>query len=102
MLNLQLNIRPQTAKRINKILASYDDPESFAQNIIAFQISELKRGILNLQLDLQQFETQYQTPSEDFFQKFSQGELDDSEDFIVWSGLYELLLENEAQLQELS
>lgn len=40
--------------------------------------------------------------SADFYHQFSQGELDDREAFITWAGLYEMLLENEARLQELA
>lgn len=52
MLDFQLNIKPNTAKRLKKIIESYSDQETFAQNVIDYQLSELKRGILNLQLDL--------------------------------------------------
>ncbi len=102
MLDLHLNVQPHTAKRLMKILESYADPESFAQNIIGYQVAELKRGILNLQLDLQEYESQYQMTSAAFYQQFSQGDLDDREAFLTWAGLYEMLRENEARLQELA
>lgn len=102
MLDFHLNIKPNTAKRLKKVIESYSDQEAFAQNIIGYQLSELKRGILNLQLDLREYETQYQMSSADFYQQFSQGALDDSEAFIIWAGLYEMLLENETRLQELA
>ncbi len=35
--------------------------------------------------------------SETFSQQFLQGILDDREDFIIWSGLYELWLSNKKQ-----
>lgn len=53
----------------------------------------------NLQLDLQEFEARYQMSSETFYEQFGQGILDDREDFIIWSGLYELLLGNKNQSQ---
>ena len=56
---------------------------------------------MNLQSDLQEFEAQYQMTTEAFYQQFSQGFLDDREDFIIWSGIYELLLENKNQSQSL-
>jgi hypothetical protein len=56
---------------------------------------------LNLKLDLAALEKQYQMTSKEFYQQFSQGILGDESDFIVWSGLYEMLLQNEANLQEL-
>lgn len=102
MLNLQLQIQPQTEQRLKNILAFTHDQEVFAQNIIAYQIAELKKGILNIRLDLKQFEYQYQLDSEIFYQQFEQGQLEDSEDYLLWAGLYEMLHKNTARLQELT
>ena len=101
MLDLQLEIQSQTAQKLKKIVASYPNSEAFVQNIIAHQIAELKRGILNLQIDLQEYENAYQMTTEAFYDQFTHGDLDDREAFILWSGLYEMLLDNEAKLQEL-
>jgi hypothetical protein len=46
MLNLQLKLRPEIAQRLEKILGYTHDQESFVQNIIAYQITELKKGNL--------------------------------------------------------
>jgi hypothetical protein len=102
MLNLQLQIQPQTEQRLKRILAFTHDQEVFAQNIIAYQIAELKKGILNIRLDLKQFEEQYQLDSEIFYQQFEEGQLEDSEDYLLWAGLYEMLHKNTARLQELT
>ena len=102
MLNLQLEIQPQTEQRLKRILAFTHDQEVFAQNIIAYQIAELKKGILNIRLDLKQFEEQYQLDSDIFYQQFEQGQLEDSEDYLLWAGLYEMLHKNTARLQELT
>jgi hypothetical protein len=101
MLDLHLEIQTKTARRLKKIVESYPDSETFAQNVIAHQIAELKRGSLNLRLDLQEYEDAYQMTTEAFYERFTQGDLDDREVFILWSGLYEMLLDNEAKLQEL-
>ena len=55
MLHLNLNIQPKTAKRLKKILEFARDEETFAQNIITYQIVELKRGILNIKLDMKAY-----------------------------------------------
>jgi chromosome segregation and condensation protein ScpB len=99
--NLQLSIQPQTEEKLKKIFNQVQDAEKFAQNIIAYQISELQKSILNLKLDLLEFEQKYQMSSTEFNQNFSQGLLGDSPDFMIWSGLYELLCQNQTQLQEL-
>ena len=101
MLNLNLNIEPRTEEQLKKILDYTDDQEKFAQNIIAWQIAELKKGILNIRLDIRQFEDRYNMTTEDFYHRFEQGSADDTEDFIMWSGLYEMLCENERRLKGL-
>ena len=53
-------------------------------------------------LDLKQFEEKYQMDTEDFYRKFEQGGLEDSEDNMIWAGLYEMLGENTTRLRELS
>jgi hypothetical protein len=102
MLNLHLNVDPQTARRLKKVLEYSRDEETFAQNVIAYQLAELRRGSLNLKLDLQAFEEKYQISSQNFYEKFSQGKMGDNEDFIIWAGLVEMLDENEKRLQGLA
>ena len=40
--------------------------------------------------------------TEAFYRKFEQGKLEDSEDNMIWAGLYEMLEKNTTRLQELS
>jgi hypothetical protein len=101
MLELKLDVDPQTAQRLRKLLASYPDQEAFAQSIIAYQINELRRANLNLQLDLAQFEEKYRLDSAEFYKQFERGELGDGEDYILWAGLYETLRQNEQKLASL-
>jgi len=97
MLDFHLSVQPKTEERSKIILNSIEDKENFAQSIINDQVARLQRAILNLRLDLKIFEQKYQIKSE----QFSQGILADEEDFIIWSGLYEMLSQNEIQLQKL-
>ena len=101
MLNLNLNVRPQTAQRLRKLLEFSPDEELFAQNIIAYQVAELKRALLNLRLDLKTFEEKYQMGSRAFYEKFCQGKMGDNEDYMLWAGLVEMLESNEKRLQGL-
>jgi hypothetical protein len=101
MLDFHLSVQPKTEERLKIILNSIENEENFAQSIINSQIERLQKAILNLRLDLKAFEQKYQIKSEQFYQEFSQGILADEEDFIIWSGLYEMLSQNEIQLQKL-
>ena len=82
MLDLHSEIQSKTARRLIKIVESYPDSETFAQNVIAHQIAELKHGILNLQLDLQEYEDSYQLTAEVFYDQITEGKLDDREEFM--------------------
>ena len=73
MLDLHLDVHPSTAEKLRRILELSPDQEAFAQSIIAYQVSELKRGILNLRIDLKRFEEKCQLSTEGFYQQFSQG-----------------------------
>ena len=102
MFNLQLHIDPKTEQRLKTILAHTENEETFAQNIIAYQVSELRKSLLNIRLDLQSFEEKYKQSTEAFYQEYEQGLTDDSEDAMLWAGLYEMLRHNERRLQELA
>ena len=102
MFNLQLHIRPQTEQRLKTILAHTQDEETFAQNIISYQINELQKGLLNIRLDLKGFEEKYGQSTEEFYRRYEQGQTDDSEDTMLWAGLYEMLRDNEQRLRELT
>ena len=102
MFNLQLHISPKTEQRLRAILASAQDEEAFAQNIIAYQITELKKAVINIRLDLKEFEKKYNLSSEEFYQKYLQGQSDDSEDAMLWAGLCEILRENERRLCDIA
>lgn len=102
MLHLDLHIQPQTEQRLKKILAFTSDEETFAQNIIAYQVAELHKSALNIRLDLKRFEEKYHQSTEEFYRQFEQGLADDSEDTILWAGLYEMLQDNERRLEEIA
>ncbi len=101
MLNLQLHLQPQTEHRLQQIFHLIPNEEIFAQKFIAYQLAELKKARWNLRLDLRQFENRYQMTTDDFYQQFQTGRLADSEDFLVWAGLAEMLDQTEKQLDEL-
>lgn len=101
MVDLHLELKPKTALKLKRVLDLHPDQETFAQNVITYQITELNKAILNLHLDLKTFEEKYHLTSADFYTQFMQGEMEDCEDYILWAGLYEMLLENQTRLATL-
>jgi hypothetical protein len=49
-----------------------------------------RRELAELQERLRVFDTQYQMPSETFYQRFRAGELGDTADMVEWSMFYEM------------
>ena len=102
MLNLQSDIQPRTERRLKKLPDVIQDQEAFAQYLLDYHIAELKKGILNIRLDLKQFEETYQTSTEQFYRQFQEGTRDDREEYMIWAGLHEMLCENTHRLRELT
>lgn len=102
MLKLDLKLKPQTEDKLKKILDLYEDKELFAQSIIDYQIAELRKAILNIRIDLQNYEKKYNMPTTEFYGKFKKGMIDDDENYLIWAGIYEMLRENERRLEGLS
>lgn len=67
--------------------------------IIAHEIAITKQQAAELQTDLQQFETQYEMSSAEFYQKFRAGELGDDIDFVEWSSFYQMSCSVRERLQ---
>ena len=76
-----------------------DELRSFLKT---FQRFEAERTLKAVQTDLDYFEEKYGKPSQKFYATFKNGETDDSEDTLVWTGLYEHKLEQERRLEELT
>ncbi len=101
MFEFALDLKDETKAKLKKILDRYSDKEVFAKNIIEYETSQLKKGIINIQFDLKNFEKKYGLSSNDFYQKFKSGEFGDDEDYIIWAGIYEMLIHNKGRLAEL-
>jgi hypothetical protein len=101
MFKIELDVKPDTEIRLKKILQFSSNPEVFASKMIGYQISELKRGITNLLVDLKILEEKYQISSSDFYAQFQNGNTDDRQDYMIWAGLFEMLQESQQQLGEL-
>jgi hypothetical protein len=60
------------------------------EKIIALERATAHRELAETQERLRAFETRYQMPSEDFYQRFRAGELGDAMDMVEWSIFYEM------------
>jgi len=101
MIKLSFELQPETEQKFTRIMEQYSDKEEFFQDIIRYQVDELKNSIRNIEIDLRELEQKYCLSSEEFYRKFTNGELGDEEEYILWSGIYEIQLENKKKLIEL-
>ena len=72
-----------------QIILSLSDEE---QQLLECKIknASLSQQIEDLERHLKSFEERYQMPSEQFYQRFQLGELEDSIDFFEWNTYYEM------------
>jgi hypothetical protein len=101
MLDIQLTLKPSTEQKLKKIIDGVTNSEEFAQGIIEYQINQRRKSLLNIKLELKEFEQKYKMSSDVFYEQFTKGLLGDETDFIIWSGLIEMLRQNQAELEEL-
>ncbi len=55
--------------------------------------------LLSLARDLTEFEREYAMTSEEFFAKYSRGEMGDAMPFVKWAGRYQLYLDLKNKIQ---
>ena len=102
MLSINLDLKPKTEKIFRKILQDYkDNHDLFVKNIFEYQIGELQREKFNLELDLKSYEKKHKLSTEDFYKKYSAGELSDDTDYMIWAGIHEMLIRSKKKLEEL-
>ncbi len=98
---LQIELSEQTEHKVEALLNLYPNKNVFFDNLIDFQIQELRRGVLNMKKDLSDFELKYKMSSSVFYQKFDLGEIVDSQDFMIWAGVYEMYLRDVEKLKQI-
>jgi len=64
--------------------------ERTLDKLIALEKDRAKDELLKLNTRLLNFETQYNMSSDVFYQRYENGELDDSADFTEWSSFYDM------------
>jgi len=61
------------------------------------QKASVSGQVQDLKLRLKQFEERYQMSSEDFYQRFQAGELEDTIDFFEWNTYHEMITAAQAK-----
>ncbi len=98
---IQLQLSDTTEKKLQQVILLHSDNDIFFNKVIDYQINELKLGIYNIEKDLRKFEKIYSMNTIAFYEKFEKGEIGDDQDFMIWSGIYEMYMRDKQKLEKL-
>jgi hypothetical protein len=98
---LSLDLSPETEKSMRSVLSHYADIDEFFRSVLQYQKIQLSNEIIQFQSEMTDFEKKYNISTSDFYQKYKKGQMGDSEDTLLWAGIYEMYLENKNKLSEL-
>jgi len=101
MTQITLELKNEIAAKMNNLVQFFGSTELMFSSFIEFHAKKLKREIISMQVDLDKYEQQYKLKSSEFFEQFEKGKLEDTQDFILWSGIYEMQLDCKQKLQKL-
>ena len=97
---LKLDLKPSLEKKARILLG--EDSNKIFEKVLSIEIEERRKAIKNIKNDLEIFEKKYNMSTEEFYNKWENGEFDDdNEDFFKWSGEYEILQEAKSELEQL-
>jgi hypothetical protein len=102
---LTLDLDKQTENRFNKLLNLRGrNYSTLINSMIDYQISELEKGIRNIELDLAGYERKYKIKTSDFYEQYQSGKFGEdrhNNDFMIWCGEYETFTEFMLELKQL-
>jgi len=98
MEQLTINLQPQYIGKFQTIIKAFGSENLFIDNFLRYHVIRLKREISRMQFALNKYEVKYNMTSEIFYNKLENGDLGDDRDFVMWSGIYELLIDSKNQL----
>ncbi len=84
------------------LLNTFGNNNLFVDRFMDYHVARLKREIKRMQATLNKYEKKYDIKSDKFHQKLENGELGDDRDFVMWSGIYELMLDSQNKLDKIS
>ncbi len=101
MMTLNIELQPEIEQRLNYLISKHNDIEHFFKDFIIYKISQLEKAIFNIEKDLRKYERKYKLSSQVFIKQFEAGKFGDEDDYMIWSGIYEMLQENKTELKKI-
>lgn len=101
MQTVKIELDTATAGKFDDYVSLFGGKELMFNEFIRYHISRIKRGIAQMQADLDKYELKYSMKTADFYRQFENGTLGDDNDFMLWAGIYELQTEAKNKLSKL-
>jgi hypothetical protein len=98
MTKITIELNTDLAQKVERLANSYENKNILFKRFIRNYKSEIEDGINEIEKDLKKFEQKYNMSSILFHEKFKKGEVDDSADFMIWAGIYEMQLDSKNKL----
>ncbi len=102
MAQITIELDNSLAEKLDSLVRFFGSKDMMFSQFIEYHRKNAQREIARMQIDLDAYEAQYEMDSETFYQSFEEGDLDDSKDYMLWSGIYEMQLDSKKRLAELS
>lgn len=98
MSQVTIHLNPTLAERFRRLMVAFGS-DTAVERFLRFEEKRLRQEISGLKTDLADLEQKHGMDSASFYSRFSNGELGDSQDFMLWAGLVELLRDSEEKLR---
>lgn len=101
MTKLTIELNKDLAQKIEYLINSYKDNNTLFKHLFQSYKKEIEDGISKMNDNLKTYEEKYNKSSKVFYDQFEKGEVEDSTDFMIWAGVYEMKLKSENKLKNI-
>lgn len=101
MSQVTIDLNSEIAGKLKSYIQAIGSEELLFEKFFDFHKNRLKREIARLQIDIVDFEKKYNMTSKDFIEKFDRGLLGDENDYMIWSGIFEMQKDSKEKLSRL-
>ena len=103
MTKITIELNNDLAQKVEQLVDFYGESKNaLFENFIKNHQDKIRLKIEKVDKDLNNYEEKYAMSSENFYTKFEKGEVEDSHDFMIWAGIYEIKLNSENELKRIS
>lgn len=87
-------MNPSLAERFHRLMSAFGN-EVAVERFLSYEEKRLRQEIAGMKADMADLERKHGMDSGSFYSKFNTGELGDTQDFMLWAVLVEMLKDSE-------